>query len=138
MSATNPESAKSSGGGSPAPAAKPANVGVEFTQTGAGVPDGGKKGKVNTRDGSLDNRLLLPCANPECKKGGFLLRHEVDKAVKSGKDRLEIDVACAGYTGPLRSDRGPAPGCGNRLAAKVTISYAKPAAAKPGGGAGAG
>jgi hypothetical protein len=104
----------------------PSNISVEYTQTGAGVPEGGKKGKLSSKDGSLDARLLLPCANPDCKKGGFFLRPEVDKAAKAEKAELDLDVACSGYTGPLRSERGPAGACGNRLVAKVKLAYGKP------------
>lgn len=117
---------------SAAPSTPPplADVVVEFTQTGAGVPEGGKKGKLSRREGSLDPKLLLPCANPDCKKGGFFLRPEIDKAAKAGKRELALDLGCAGYTGPLRSERGPAPGCGNRLAATVRLTYGKPRGAE--------
>jgi len=110
---------------SPEEAPKLVDLAVEFTQTGAGVPEGGKKGKLSRRDGTLDAKLLLPCANPDCKKGGFFLRPEVDKATKAGRAELELDLKCAGYTGALRSEKGPAPGCENRLAAKVRLTFAK-------------
>jgi hypothetical protein len=102
-----------------------ADIVVEFTQTGAGVPEGGKKGTLSRLKGSLDQKMLLPCANPECKKGGYLLRPAVDKAAREGKAEVSLDLACAGYTGPLRSEKGPAPGCANRLAALVRLTYAK-------------
>lgn len=104
---------------------QPSNIAVEFTQTGAGVPEGGKAGKLSLRDRTLEPKMLLPCANPECKKGGFFIRPEVDKAAKAGKTEVALDLACSGYTGPLRSERGPAPGCQNRLTGKVALSYGK-------------
>ena len=88
-----------------------ADIVVEFTQTGTGVPEGGKKGTLSRLKGSLDQKMLLTCANPDCKKGGYLLRPAIDKAAKEGKAEIDLDLACAGYTGSLRSDKGPAPGC---------------------------
>ena len=105
----------------------PTNVSLEYTQTGEGVPEGGKTGKLSQRDRTLDPKLFLTCANPACKKGGFLLRPEVDKAAKEGKSELTLDVACAGYTGALRSGSETAGGkCGNRLKAAVKLQYGKP------------
>jgi hypothetical protein len=106
-------------------AAKPTDVIVEYTQTGAGVPEGGKTGTASLREGSLEARMLVPCANPECKKGGFLLRPKVDAAAQRGESELTLDLACAGYVGPLRSERGPASGCGNKLAARVRLLFGK-------------
>jgi len=100
------------------------DIAVEFVQTGAGVPDGGKPGRVSEREGTLDRRLFLTCANPECKKGGFLLRAVVDRAVKDARTEVELDLPCAGYTGPLRSERGPGAGCANRLRGAIRITYA--------------
>lgn len=104
---------------------RPADIAVEYVQTGAGVPEGGKAGRVAQRDRSLDPKMLLPCANPECRKGGFFLRPEVDKAVRAAAAEVRVDLACSGYVGALRTERGPAGGCPNRLAATVRITYAK-------------
>ncbi|HVY61966.1 MAG TPA: hypothetical protein VHF22_09955 [Planctomycetota bacterium] len=109
----------------PAAAPRPSSIALEFTQTGAGVPEGGKSGKLSTKDGSLDARLLLPCANPDCKKGGFFLRPEIDKAARAGRTEVAVDLGCSGYVGALRSERGPAGGCGNRLSGKATLVYGK-------------
>lgn len=106
--------------------ALPHEVVVSYTQTGEGVPEGGKTGRLSTRDGTLDAKMFLPCANPACKKGGFPLRPHVDKAVAATKTALEVKLDCAGYTGPLRSERGPAPACRNKLEAAVEIKYGKP------------
>jgi hypothetical protein len=106
---------------------KPTNIVLEYVQTGEGVPDGGKTGKLSQKDRTLDPKLHLTCANPACKKGGFLLRKDVDKAIEAGKGDLSLDLKCVGYVGPLRTERGPAPGCENRVKATVKISYARPA-----------
>ena len=107
-------------------AAPPREIAVEFIQTGAGVPEGGKTGTLSARKGSLDPKMLLPCANPDCKKGGFLLRPAIDKAVRERRTELALEVPCAGYVGPLRSERGPGEGCGNKLKASVRIAYPAP------------
>jgi hypothetical protein len=106
---------------------KPTNIVLEYVQTGAGVPEGGKTGKLSQKDRTLDPKLHIPCANPDCKKGGFLLRKDVDKALDAGKTDLSLDAKCVGYVGSLRTERGPAAGCENRLEATVKISYARPA-----------
>jgi hypothetical protein len=101
----------------------PANIVIEYTMTGEGVPEGGKKARLSQKEGTLDAKLLVPCANPECKKGGFLLRPHVDKAVKAGEPWVDLEIPCAGYTGALRSERGPAERCPNKLEARVKIAY---------------
>jgi hypothetical protein len=106
---------------------KPTNVVLEYVQTGAGVPEGGKTGKLSQKDRTLDPKMHIPCANPDCKKGGFVLRKDVDQAIAAGKADLELDLRCVGYVGALRTERGPAAGCENRLKAKLKISYARPA-----------
>lgn len=122
MSGAAAEGGAAAGSG-PAAAPAPADIAVEFVQTGEGVPEGGKKGRLSTRERSLDAKMLLACANPACKKGGFLLRPKVDAAVREGKSEVSLELACAGYVGPLRSERGPAGGCPNRLAATVRIAW---------------
>jgi hypothetical protein len=103
---------------------------VEYTQTGEGVPDGGKTGRLSLRERTLDQRMFLPCANPACKKGGFLLRRKVDAQVESGEAHAELSLPCAGYLGPLRTtlrDAGePPPRCPNKLTATVDVVRAKP------------
>lgn len=117
---------------SPTPASSPArvvDVVVNYCQQGEGVPEGGRSGSVSQRRGSLDRRMLLPCANPACKKGGFFLRPAIDKAIAAAKTKVSLEEPCAGYTGTLRSERGPAERCPNALTAEVEIAYA--AAPKP-------
>ena len=72
---------------------------VRYVQTGEGTPEGGKQGSVSQRQGSLDRRLLLPCANPACKKGGFPLRKAIDGAIAAEETERTIRLDCAGYTG---------------------------------------
>ena len=105
----------------------PREIIVTCTQTGQGVPEGGKESRLSTRDGTLDAKMLISCANPSCKKGGFLLKSRVDKVVEGGKAEGQFDVACAGYTGPLRSEKGPAETCKNKLAVMVEVKAAKAA-----------
>ena len=105
----------------------PREIIVHSTQTGAGVAEGGKESRMSTRDGSLNPKMLIPCANPACKKGGFLLKPRIDKAVEAGKSSEEFEVPCAGYTGALHPEKGPAEKCTNKLSVKVEVKAAKAA-----------
>lgn len=104
----------------------PMDIVVRYVQRGEGLGDEAKETTVSQRQGSLDRRMLLPCANPACKKGGFFLRPKIDQAVKDGKRSLELEVPCSGYVGALRTERGPADGCQNSITASVEIVYATP------------
>jgi hypothetical protein len=99
-------------------------IAVTATQRGEGLPETGKTLKLGSRDGSLDPKMHLPCANPACKKGGFALRAAVDKLVKSGEAHASVLLPCAGYTGALRTEKGPAAHCGNTLEATIDVKYA--------------
>ena len=107
--------------------ATPREIIVTCTQTGLGVAEGGKESRLSTRDGSLDAKMLLPCANPACKKGGFALKARIDKIVTAGEASGAFDVACDGYVGALRTEKGPAATCGNKLAVAVSVKAARPA-----------
>ena len=107
------------------PPQAPQEIVVTFRQTGEGVPEGGKDGCASTRDGSLNPKMLLPCANPACKKGGFALRARIDRIVADGKTGDSFEVPCAGYVGALRTEKGPAAHCGNKLAVTVEVKAAK-------------
>ena len=111
--------------------ARPAtrDIAVECVQRGRGVPEGGKPLRLSQRDGSLDPRMVIPCANPECRKGGFLLRREIERLLARGETTATITIGCAGYIGPVRTEKGPARGCENELEAKIAIAYAGPASA---------
>src|SRR5438132_6464628 len=105
----------------------PREIIVNCTQTGEGVAEGGKESRLSTRDGTLDAKMLIKCANPVCKNGGFALKTKIDKAVEAGKTSDEFEVGCAGYTGALRPEKGPAEKCTNKLAVKVEVKAAKAA-----------
>lgn len=94
------------------------------TQRGEGVPEEGKTIRLSSRDGSLDPKMVVPCANPACKKGGFLLKTAVDKTVKAEEASRSFTLKCAGYVGALRTEKGPAKGCGNTLEATIDVKYA--------------
>jgi hypothetical protein len=117
-------SADGAGAGKKAPP-RVVEVAVRYLQRGEGLPEEGRTGEVSQRQGSLEARMLLPCANPSCKKGGFLLRPDVDKAVAARETSAMVERQCAGYVGALRSERGPAPRCGNTLTATIEITYGK-------------
>jgi len=104
----------------------PVDIVVRYVQRGAGLPDDPQETVSSQRQGSLDRRMLLPCANPACKKGGFFLRPKVDRAVADGEAALELEVGCSGYVGALRTERGPAERCQNRVTASVEIVYPRP------------
>ncbi|GIW72730.1 MAG: hypothetical protein KatS3mg102_2272 [Planctomycetota bacterium] len=111
---------------------------VDYHQQGEGVPEGGKRGKLRLADRSLDLQMHLPCANPACKKGGFLLRREVERLVEQRCSQARLELPCAGYTGPLRAavrEGAPPARCGNRLVAEVRLVYGGPGrGAAPGAG----
>lgn len=97
---------------------------VETLQRGEGVPEDGKPLRLSLRDRSLDPRMLLPCANPACRKGGFWLRPRVDAAVRAGERRLDETLRCAGHLGPVRSgnpERSEPPRCPNTLEVHLEI-----------------
>jgi hypothetical protein len=100
-----------------------AEIEVHYRQTGEGLPEGGKEGRLSTRDGSLDPKMLFPCANPACKKGGFALRQHIEKLLAAGETEGQLRLACAGYVGPLRTEKGPAPRCRNALEASLRVKY---------------
>ncbi|MHC4390407.1 MAG: hypothetical protein ACYS22_03710 [Planctomycetota bacterium] len=104
------------------------NIVVDCVQQGEGVPEGGKSMSLSLRKRTLDQRMLLTCANPACKKGGYLLRRDVDKATADRKTTLTFTKPCAGYVGALRTEKGYADKCGNTLEVTVTITYATPKA----------
>jgi hypothetical protein len=99
------------------------DVVVSYTQRGEGVPEAGKTGRVSQRQRTLDRRMLLPCANPACRKGGFLLRREVERARDAGESNTSFEKPCAGYLGAVRTEKGPAAPCPNRLEVEVTLAY---------------
>lgn len=94
---------------------------IEYVQTGEGVPEGGKTGRLSTKERTLDPKMVLTCANPLCKKGGFLLRPKVDALTREGKTEGAFTLPCAGYVGQLRTEKGGPDKCGNALSAKVRI-----------------
>ncbi|MFC1705586.1 hypothetical protein ACFL59_02045 [Planctomycetota bacterium] len=103
---------------------RPLDVVASFVQKGEGVLEGGKAGRVSQREGSLDRRMLLSCANPACKKGGFLLRQPIESAIAEQQTSVALQVPCAGYVGPLRREKGrPPQSCGNTVEVEITISY---------------
>ena len=98
---------------------------VQYHQRGEGLTDEGRRGRLALSDRSLDPRMLLPCANPACRKGGFWLRRDVDALVRSGEAVLDKTWACAGFLGPVRSGlqspgQGP-PRCPNTLEARIEV-----------------
>ncbi len=101
------------------------DVVVTLTQTGEGVPEGGKVLRCRLADRSLDARMFFPCANPACKKGGFLLRPKLMALIEGGQARGRVALACAGYLGSVRStlhdQPGAPPRCANRLEAEIEI-----------------
>jgi hypothetical protein len=104
----------------------PREIAIRYRQTGEGVPEGGKEGVLSTRDGTLDPKMFLTCANPACKKGGFSLRAAIDRIVAAEKTEAALALDCAGYVGALRTEKGPAKGCGNKLEVSVTVTWPKP------------
>jgi hypothetical protein len=100
-------------------------IAVAYRQTGEGLPEGGKEGRLSLRAGTLEPKMFLPCANPACKKGGFVLRAGVDKIVAAGEAEGRLALACAGYVGAVRGGEGAGARCPNRLEATVTVAYAK-------------
>ena len=109
------------GGTAPSPLAH-MDVTVEYVQTGEGVPEGGKTGRVSTKERTLDPKMHLTCANPACKKGGFLVRPKVDAMLREGKTASEQTIPCAGYVGQLRTEQGGPDRCGNKLAVKIQLA----------------
>ncbi len=104
----------------------PAEIVVSFRQSGEGVPEGGKEGRLSLRERSLDPKMFFACANPACKKGGFALKPHVEKALAAGETERRVRLACAGYVGPLRSTEGaPAARCPNALEATIAVTYRK-------------
>ncbi len=100
------------------------DVVLDCRQQGVGVAEGGKQERRSLRERTLDQRLVMPCANPECRKGGFILWRHLKPMWESRHEHGEVDIPCAGAVGPNRSERGPAPRCGNTLAVAATTVYA--------------
>jgi hypothetical protein len=99
-----------------------ANADVEYVQRGAGVPDDGKRGRLSHAERTLEGHL--PCANPECRKGGFGIGLVIEALAAARRTEGTGEVHCAGYVGARRTEGGAAAGCPNRLELSVRLTFA--------------
>ncbi len=96
---------------------------LTWKETGEGLPEGGKTETISLLEANLVGRL--PCANPECSKGGFELTDALKGPLDAQAEEVQFSVACPGYLGHVRSEEAQRR-CGNRVDATAGFLWGEP------------
>lgn len=89
--------------------------GKQFGDLRAGIPADFKYSASNVP-------ATIPCANPRCQQGGYLLQTYLDAMAHSRQKEADLDWSCNGHEGSPKGRRTGAP-CMNRVKFGVRIRY---------------
>lgn len=98
---------------------------LTWNETGEGLPECGKTQTITLADANLVGRL--PCANPECTKGGFELTGSLKDPLDAKAESVQFSLECPGYLGHVRSEEAQRR-CANRIDVEVSFAWASRAA----------
>ena len=94
------------------------DIKVEIKQTGE-LRSAMDKQRVYTK---ADLPSTIPCSNPRCQQGGYVIDDIVGFMVQEKETEKESSNRCPGHEGSPKGRRKGDP-CYNRVTAKIAISY---------------